>query len=514
MPLTIESFKRFFQKKLASSKSNYEYRKGKVIKALTELEVVVEKLWTDDKDEAAGHFEKEAVKVRKQLKNTDEVAKTNPKAAFKSLEAIKEGVRGLVVQAKNPEKYMPLSVRVSTDTKATIYPSDIPGYGEMDEDAREEMVKKVGGKVKAGKDLLHRVLEKGDQNVAPTRKDVTDMMWYLKSKAEETDEEAYERGAMTIPDPDGKIREFLDKSTEVYMRDSSHMEDQQKKVGGQARGIDFYEGVEEGEVKDPDSLLPSGMRTVLYQQVVTKKGEKRLYLKMETESARWNPFFSAREGEDSPENRPLRTGDKKNAVLHLGNLVKSKLGMSQGEDTALRGKREKLDPGVAKAYEAAMKSAEKHKKEYPDVAELLAKGKGSIHAILEAIASLDQTESPLDDNTAQHLGECLKLMLTVYKIEDIESRVGSEVVVGEEALESPALPVSEAIGLLGEAQQAVEGCQHTDDVKDLRKVLNGALAAIKQAADHKENIVVQSHVKALKEKLPPLIRLIQRMEKK
>ena len=76
--------------------------------------------------------------------------------------------------------------------------------------------------------------------------------------------------------------------------------------------------------------------------------------------------------------------------------------------------------------------------------------------------------------------------------------------------------VRDTVGALGASVGAVEACQHTDELADLKQVLANAQAAIAPCATDvllKDNKVVQSHLKQLDAKLPPLQRLIENMEK-
>jgi len=74
---------------------------------------------------------------------------------------------------------------------------------------------------------------------------------------------------------------------------------------------------------------------------------------------------------------------------------------------------------------------------------------------------------------------------------------------------------NDAAGELASQLAKVEACQHTDDLADLQAVYEGAQNAIKHLntlESAKADIVVQSHIKQLEEKLPPLGRLIAALE--
>jgi len=170
-----------------------------------------------------------------------------------------------------------------------VHPASIKGFDKLDEDAAEEAFRVVGEKLQNGKQLLDRLLTDpeyaSDPDVAPALKDVTDLMWYLRNKAEESAGAAFEKGALSIPDDGNLLRGYFDRCTEVYNRYSSHIKAQQEKAGGTARAVDAYEG---DIVDNPDGLLPYSMNTMLIQSLKMEgTGEQRLYIKLETEGSRY-----------------------------------------------------------------------------------------------------------------------------------------------------------------------------------------------------------------------------------
>jgi len=275
--------------------------------------------------------------------------------------------------------------------------------------------------------------------ISTSREAVADVLWFLKTTAEAKAGQPYERGALTLPDPDGKLASFFDRCEKVYTRDSSHLKSNQAEEGGQARGIDFYDGVHEGRIGDPSMLLPAGMRTVL-AQALEIDGKKRLYVKMETESARWNPFHSKQDG--APASRPLEAGDRKNAMLHLLNLVKSKIGMSQGDDHSLANFREKVPGGVKSAYASLQSAAARSSK-----AKAFLKGAKEVNEMvvaLDQVYGLEEGEIPLAfPDAAEAFFQTLLRALpknTSQEIEDLYNGVGGEIVLNDRDL--PPRPAS------------------------------------------------------------------------
>lgn len=567
--MSKDGFKRAFQKLLGSSEKNFEIRKGKVLAALRDLEGAVRHLEENESPEAETHRD-HLDRLRRQVSTSEAQAKRDAKGAFAGLDAVKDEARTRAKAARAAAKKAPMQLSLGGGEKATVFSPDIPGFDKLSEQERAAVTKKVAGKIASGKALLDMILNAPniDEVAPPSRKEVTDLMWLMKSKAQEKLGAPYERGAMTIPDPGNKLRAYLDRCSEVYGRDSSHLNEQQKGKGGQGRGIDLYEGVsEEHEIEDFDSLLPNGMRTMLYQQVTMASGEQRLYLKMETESARFNPKFSR--AEETPEARPLHAADVGRSILHLGNLIKSKLGMSQGEDKDLASYREKTAKDVVTAYEAAISAAKKSNKEAYNI---LKGAKGRVHQILANVDALNAAQIPLDADTVKAIYACYEAIMDLYGQDDLDARFGGEVVLGmddiggkvvptiqndpkeigkwmvkngiggdlarafetalkkmvtnaeptirEDMLEAVKLSVvgievQDALGILNTQVAAVERCQHTDELLDLKKVQAAALKAIhdvRGARQSREDPAVLSTIRHLEDKLAPLGRLIASME--
>jgi hypothetical protein len=185
-----------------------------------------------------------------------------------------------------------IEIKMGKDWKGPapkVHPASIKGFDTLDEDAAEEAFRVVGKKLQNGRQLLDRLLTDpeyaSDPDVAPALKDVTDLMWYLRNKAEESAGAAFEKGALSIPDDGNLLRGYFDRCTEVYNRYSSHIKAQQDKAGGTARAVDAYEG---DIVENPDGLLPYSMNTMLVQSLKMEgTGEQRLYIKLETEGSRY-----------------------------------------------------------------------------------------------------------------------------------------------------------------------------------------------------------------------------------
>jgi tetratricopeptide (TPR) repeat protein len=544
--MSIAKLKRVFQKAFSSDRANFMIRKAKCEQAIDELRKAITYLEANNLAPPVLRTYKTALTRYEQALNTaDRLAEKKPNDAFKSLETTKKQARISAKEAKTEVKRVPMAV-TSTDgkTASKIYPNDVPGFSKMSDREREQTVKRIADKIGKGKDLFKQVQNnpKFLKQWAPTQEDVADVMWFLKNRAQESIGQAYERGAMTIPDEDGNMQALLDKCQEAYIRDSSHMRDQQKLEDGQARGIDFYEGMEDGNIADMDKLLPSGMRTVLYQKTTTAQGKKRLYVKMETESARIRAKFYTKDFyRNEIESRPREMKDWGRSILHLGNLIKAKCGVSQGEDKDLKGFREALPKAIGTHIKNALKAAKASEDEDAiDAIEGLQKAmKGGITQIWEHYLTMGEAGIPTDNATYEHLAKMAQAIFAIAPPDsNLDERLGEEVVLGmddllppedsgttdtsdtssgsEEDEEPEETPDStdKAIALLSKQLQAVQGCQHTDDLEDLQKVLEQsqmAIVKVKSIDTVASNKAVDSAVKQLESALGPLERLIKNM---
>lgn len=541
---TIEAFKRAFQKKFGSAQKNYDIRRTKVTEALDELATAVGKLESTNHVEA-GTYRTALVRLRGRALDADKQAKFDANAAFSALDPIKQDARDQAraatdladeseAAARKRAKKTAMDVTLEDGSKAKVFPNDIPGFDKLDDNAKQTMLETVARKISNGQRLLQDILDKDPKDLKdPTPKDVTDFVWLLKSKAQETIGEPYERGAMTIPDKGNKIRAYLDRCPEVYGRDSSHFLEQQGKSGQQARGMDFYEGVDEesGQIGDPDRLLPCGMRALLIQQLTMPGGKsedkERLYIKMETESARYNPSFKATDS-TLPPSRPLRDGDKWNAVLHLGNLLKSNLGLSQGEDPDLKKFKEEGVKDVTKKLKATLDYL---KKKNPDAyrvlspalspSKLFVKSSVRVNEMLAGIERLSGMKTiEIDAEAMKLIGAAFDALANSYDLsgKDITVRAGGEVALFMDDLtgkKKQDIPEEDILGRIEEELAALEECERIEDLDQLRVALTGAREALGDVRDlevSRTSKRIQSSLRLFESKISDLATEVSRIE--
>ncbi len=304
----------------------------------------------------------------------------------------------------------------------------IPGFDNIeDPEEQQKLLNIIGGKLESGKAIVTDIFDNPDalDEKEVTREAVADVAWYLRSVAE-SKVGAFVKGAMTVPDPGGKLKAYLDKCEEKYARGSSHMKGEQKKEGNMGRGIDFYDGAE-----DPNHLLPYGMNTFLFQAFTTAEGEERLFIKTETESARVSAaMFSMRS--DKPESRPISIReDIPRSIKHGINLIHAMRGKHDDQGGAAY--RERMPKEIAKRYKALLLIC-KHDKV---VKKLLEEGlyDKEVFQMLQNIQSV-VTEFPrLPDYIQDGLMDVLDVINSFdWDANTLASRVGGEIVITKKDL--------------------------------------------------------------------------------
>jgi hypothetical protein len=251
-------------------------------------------------------------------------------------------------------KTTPKTVEIN-DEEVDIYWTDIPCYEKMTPEQRQQAEQEIAQKVLNGKALFNAITnaENAEDMPEPSLEGAGDLIWAMKALAQKKNG-PYIKSAMIVPEG-GKLRTWLDglggEDGEVYARSSSHLKEQQKLPGQQARGMDFY------SQDSKDGELPAGMNTLLYQQITLPSGKKALYMKMETAAAygtaKYN-WVNGVGGTDStmPKTRNKRDDDDQHAKEHGDKYMSGKKEM----DRELGAKREDVPKEVKKAWDTYLKT--------------------------------------------------------------------------------------------------------------------------------------------------------------
>jgi hypothetical protein len=406
----------------------------------TEATNLVELLPDDLKDDAEDELHGAVEDLVKRGRLTAATAKPDSAVQFLT-ETCLPDVQAFITKTRKAARAAPRKVKVGTEDVEIFY-ADIAGYEDMSPTDRAKAEQLVGQKIVDGKQLYEDIA--GDNPPQVSQKGVTDLCWAMKSLAQSKNG-PYTKGAMTIPNGE-KMRKWLDGLGDtVYLRSSSHLTEQQKRSGQQARGMDFYKGgltdgqTEDGkEAEGSDGLLPGGMKTLLFQQVTLPDKSKALYMKMETAGAfgtnKWN-WYNGVKGDDPdppPQTRPKCTEDKARTKEHGDNYMG---GVKEA------GKREDVPKEVVTAYKTLTKSI----KDKPAKAKLVSAGGKPfrLNKVMHAVGEMvDNAEIPGDQPEVVAFLEAIEEFAgsisdqgsSDFSREAMEARFGGEAILTTEDL--------------------------------------------------------------------------------
>lgn len=515
--------------------NDYERRKGKVETALHEVVKAAAPLEILGKNgnEGAQLAFNSAVSSHKALQDrmlqADKLVSTKPGDAYALLEDIKKQAKLAAEAAKTAREekvFQDPSSRIQLDMgedwdgdPPKVHPASIKGFENLSREEIAQATKEIGNKIKNGKRLLDDLLLHPEEflDKDPELKEITDLMWYLRNKAEELVGAPFEKGALSLPDNGKLLRGYLDRCSEVYNRFSSHMKEQQKKVGGSARAVDFYEG----DIKtNPDGLLPYGMNTMLVQSVtIDGTGEERLYVKLETESARLgapsgkamlgakirhnlevDPQLQESRGDldfaTLPTSRERTPEDMHRTIEHGKNLIrkqKSRIkGLKRFTENEIGGNKDAVAKELLPKYEAIGKVAKKlgvpkdlleqgnYKKEF----HLMVSNLGEFLDMMED----EELDDDLDEEQEQQLDAALQAFYDYVDSkgmdQNAQSRVMTEAVLTTDFLKPQGLTAEKVAAELRD--QLAQLQRRVDDelgAAKLQALANGARRSMQKAGN-------------------------------
>lgn len=295
-------------------------------------------------------------------------------------------------------------------------------------------------RITKGFDTYQKILD-GKAETPAKLSDIRDFMTFLTAKAGQKTS-YFEEGAFNLPDPGNKIRKFLDSCTDVYQRNSTHIDGFADHKGCGHRGIDMG--------------LPNGMGTLLYggmnDGVMGTRGD-RIFLKMESHGCRISTLKQSKRDTEGPGDRGKRWSDLFTSIKHGIGGIKTLLGLQKTEGT----RKERLDKGVEKEFKALVKMAQESGVE--GLSDMLNKndpagprtGHG-IRTMLENINTiLEHTEEgrdvgdgffeiSLDDKKTLDLPKEIRTELEAFKgrleqrYDHVEHRIGNEMIFDADEL--------------------------------------------------------------------------------
>jgi hypothetical protein len=297
----------------------------------------------------------------------------------------------------------------------------------------ESLTAEVQEKINSGERLLHDI----KNDTAPqqcSQKNMTDLMMYLQARAQ-SQHGNFVEGSMSIPDPDNKIKIFLDTNPEAYQRKSSHIGEFQNQAGGEGthRGIDAY-----GRTRNTDEMLPNGRKTLMYGTMHhdpqgMKMPENRLWMKMESHGA-W--AFSPKVNDPTGPKRSANSHDGKAAVGHSLSFLET-----LGKGSAKGSRKERIPDDIKAAWKQLQKLARKdlEGKNPPDeLTQMLRDGEGlqtarGVRFINDYLNTLQGTQalSPELRDQAKYMQNVLK---SRFPQDTLNARIGNEVILKDDDL--------------------------------------------------------------------------------
>ncbi len=320
-----------------------------------------------------------------------------------------------------PPAQAPIIIQTRALGTLTLLPQILPKKAQDNPQIRQAIAEKID----RGANLLYGLLS-GDE-IEPSLKNISDILWFLQMKAE-VKVGNHSEGAISIPDPEGKICRFLDSCKEVYHRKSSHIEDFQKV--DPHRGIDFHRGYSfrRRDVKNIDELLPYAKGTLLYgplRQGVSNMPENRLWLKME----HFGAGLARGERIEGLESRPRNIHDFFATVAHGWDFFKSLARRLRGKNCPEGTFKERIPHELKKGFKKLVKEIKKAgRKDVAQIMQMLNPAKTGIRNMIKALGDAFAAVPPLADHLLEKIKEFNNLIAQKGYFDHFDVRIGKEVI--------------------------------------------------------------------------------------
>jgi hypothetical protein len=320
---------------------------------------------------------------------------------------------------------MPGTNSETVELNSSILPKRMPKSMTI-----EQLTAKIQNKINSGYELLQAIHSDSLNGSHCTVEDMTNIMFFLQAKGE-AKVGNFSQGSFSIPDPDNKIRDFLDTCKQAYQRTSSHVNDFQKMAGGKHRGIDAY-----GSNKHSDTLLPHGMKTLLYgtmtQNEEMQMPANRLWLKIESHGA-W--LTSPKGSRDVP--GPGRTMNRHDTMAMAGHSVSFL--ETRGKGSLAGSFKERIPSSVKNDYRAMLELAPTEIQDILNKNNPTGKAMGIRVMVRNVENALEQV--PLDKPELSK--SMMNFLDTIHRnYSDLDIRIGNEVILSDSELHSDSSGIS------------------------------------------------------------------------
>ena len=298
----------------------------------------------------------------------------------------------------------------------------------------------------------------------------------------------FSQGAFNLPDPDHKIRNYLDSCNQVYQRSSTHIPEFTSHEGCGHRGIDMK--------------LPHGLGTLLYggmsDGICGTQGD-RIFLKMESHGCRISTLKQADRDASGPADRKKSFfRDLLQSIKHGFGGLKTLLGLQKTKGT----RKERMDKQVGKAYQDLVdKARDQGRGELVKILEKNSPQKtNTAYGVKSMVQNLDnamehclQDEESMDFEDQEWMGAIQAFKQDLENRWDhIEHRIGNEIVMdakelgrGDSAGEmNKRILAGQSRHLVGQLAALGKGNKTRLD-GDMRQALRSTVDAISSSLAHK-----------------------------
>ena len=293
----------------------------------------------------------------------------------------------------------------------------------------DELKQLLSGRISRGREIIRDVLAGNGTNHAATPANVADLTLALHAAALRHGEKLPD-GSFSVADPDGRLAQWLDTSSEVYIRTSSHIRGyQQMMVDGHLnmpRGIDIPEG---------RNGLMAGMRTVHYGTVPDldtggSGPKRRLFLKCETFGVWHNTITKDqinRSMSPGMTTRAARSGDWGESLRHMFSFI-----ATRGADATAGGARkEHMTHRVKTALETSVANLKAAGRK--DLADMLEEGNVKKSGARRLLHNLDKAvaRAPEDATLRGAVALIFKAVAddAAGLAGDLPNRLGNEIMI-------------------------------------------------------------------------------------
>ena len=176
---------------------------------------------------------------------------TDAKQGYNELKKIKEGARTDIEKElklfESTPQPVPVTIGQGTDAfDLQLDPRIISGFEDMTAQEQATALTNVAEKITAGKNTFAGLNDRDLTANPPTKEEVAELMCTSEQWLENKAGESFFKNALTIPDPNQKLNDFIAAVPGVHGRESSHVSEPRSQTGERSygKGVDFYGNID------------------------------------------------------------------------------------------------------------------------------------------------------------------------------------------------------------------------------------------------------------------------------